>query len=113
MDTWNTITRTSRTRLTRALKVLETLCNEENIPLLEHIRNKEKTSLAELYLQTGIPPAKLEAQLESLCDTGCVVPEAAPMGRSFRLNPDRIWQINGISRRLNQIREEGLREQAR
>lgn len=113
MDTWNTITRTSRTRLNKALMVLETLCNEENIPLLEHIRKKEQTSLAELYLQTGIPPAKLESQLESLCETGCVVHETAAVGRSYRLNPERIWQINGISRRINQIREDGLREQAR
>ncbi|PHN06426.1 hypothetical protein CRP01_12720 [Flavilitoribacter nigricans DSM 23189 = NBRC 102662] len=92
--------------------MLETLCNEENIPILEHIRKKETTSLAELYLQTGVSPAKLEMQLDSLCETGCVVHESAAMGSSYRINPERIWQINGISRRINQIREDGLREQA-
>ena len=110
MDTWNTITRTSRTRLNRALLVLETLCNEENISILDLIRKKGKTSLADLYLQTGIAPGKLETQLEALCETGCVVHEMATIGSNYRLNPERIWQINGISRRINQIREEGLRE---
>jgi DNA-binding IclR family transcriptional regulator len=91
--------------------VLETLCNEENIPILDLIRKKEKTSLADLYLQTGTDPGKLETQLEALCTTGCVVQEMAPIGTHYRLNPERILQINGISRRINQIRESGLREQ--
>lgn len=112
MDTWNTITRTSRTRLQKALNVLETLCNEENFPIMDFIREKGKTSLAELYLKTGESPAKLEMRLELLCKTGCVTQEPGAIGSNYRLNPERIWQVNGISRRINEIREDALREQA-
>lgn len=110
MDTWNTITRKSRTRLTRALSVLEILCHEENIPILEFLRTKEQTSLAELYLETGESPEKLEKRLASLCDTGCVIHGSVTMGRTYRLDPERIAQVNRISRQLNLIGGGALRE---
>lgn len=111
MDTWNTITKASRTRLNRALFVLETLCNEENILVLEHFRNQDNLTLADLYSKTAEAPAKLEMRLDALCDTGCVTYEAAASGNIYRLNPERISRINVISRRINQIREEALHEQ--
>ncbi|MCB0632729.1 MAG: hypothetical protein R2824_06415 [Saprospiraceae bacterium] len=113
MDTWNTITQMSRTRLTKALLVLETLCNEENIPILEMLREKGKMTLAELYSNTGETPAKLELRLQNLCDTGCVIMEEAHIGSNgYQLDPVRIRQVNSISRRINQIGSTGLLERS-
>ena len=112
MGTWNTISKTSRTRLSQALFVLETLCDEENTAVLENLRERAKMTLADLYLCTGEAPAKLEMRLQTLCSTGCVVMDTAPTGSTYRVDPDRILQINGISRRINQIREEALHEQS-
>lgn len=110
MDTWNTTLRTSRTRLKRALSVLETLCREDNIPLMDVFRKKGKISFAELYFKTGEPPEQLEIRLESLCDTGCLIQESTDLGNSYRLNSDRILQLNRISRRINQLREDAFLE---
>lgn len=106
MDTWNTITHLSRTRLRRAQFVLETLCSDEMIPVLDLLRQWGKMSLAELSLATGETSVILEEQLGLLCDTGCVVQEKATFGNSYWLSPQRIRQINGISRRINQISAE-------
>lgn len=109
MDTWNTITQMSRTRLTRALSMLETLCSEENIPILEMLRERGRVTLAELYSKTGEVPARLESRLQELCDTGCVIMEEARIGsNAYQLNPERIRQVNSISRRINQSEPSGL-----
>lgn len=108
MDTWNTITQMSRTRLNQALLVLETLCNEDNVSILDMLQEREQMTLADLYMKTGETPSKLQVRLESLCDTGCIVQETGAIGSSYRLNPERIWQINGIGQRINQIREAGI-----
>ena len=63
MDTWNTITHLSRTRLQRAQFVLETLCSGEMIPVLDLLRQWGKMSLAELSLATGETSVILEEQL--------------------------------------------------
>jgi DNA-binding IclR family transcriptional regulator len=103
----------SRTRLTRAVLLLETLCSEENIPILELLREKGRMTLAELYSKTGESPARLEVRLQSLCDTGCVTMEEARIGsNAYQLNPERIRQVNNISRRIGQITTAGLRERS-
>jgi len=112
MDTWNTITQSGRTRLKQALSVLETLCKEENISVMELLRSRERMTLAELYATTGEPPATLERRLESLCDTGCVIMEAVTLGMSYRLNAEKIRQINGFSRKLCQIPEGAMQHLA-
>lgn len=113
MGTWNTITQMSRTRLTRAVLMLETLCSDENIPILEMLRERGRMTLAELYSKTGEAPARLEARLQDLCDTGCVIMEEARIGSNgYQLNPARIQQVNSISRRLNQMTPTGLLERS-
>lgn len=113
MITWNTISRTRDDKVTQAIYLLETLSNDESIPVLEYIRQKGEASFHEILLHFKGNAIDLEHQLKSLTAIGALVLLEKTTAAYYTLNQGRLSAISRVAERLNELRLDGIRKNRR
>jgi len=101
MHTWNTIVKTDTGKFTKALFILETLCEDQSISVLEYLRASRKASFLDLSLATSLDSFVLEEQLQKLCETGVVIQQEHITGSIYFLDYERIAKVNAIAGKLS------------
>ncbi len=104
MDTRNTITQSSVSRLSKALQTLESLCHEQSIPILNFLQEHESAAILDLTLHTGLDSSTLESQLDRLCLTKVVEQRADVFGCRYHLNYPRLVRVKAIAEQLASFR---------
>ncbi|MCI5080427.1 MAG: hypothetical protein MRY78_01975 [Saprospiraceae bacterium] len=96
MNAWNTITRTSLTKLDRALGVLETLSDELTIPILTYLKLNRSASLLDLTVHTRLDSDLLDERLELLCSTKVIRQVTTVYETKYYFNTERYNRIAAL-----------------
>lgn len=100
MNIWNTIATKQESALTQALFTLQTLSDEQSIPILDYLQEYEEASLLDLTVATRLHTSTIELQLELLCQTKIVRPRRSIYGNFFRLDQERLAKVLAIAKCL-------------
>ena len=97
MNTWNTITRLDYRKVSKAQAMLELICDEPNIPILESLRISGESSVTDLIVHTRLSKVDLEDRLAVLTGMLLVLERKDGSGkRHYRLNESYLNKIAGI-----------------
>lgn len=109
MITWNTISRTSDDKVTQAILLLETLSQDESIPILEFLRKRGGGTFHEILQSLTVNARDLERQLSTLTSAGILVLRKKTTAKYYTLNRGRLSTITRVAGRLNELRLEGTK----
>lgn len=109
MITWNTISRTSDDKVTQAILLLETLSQDESIPILEFLRKRGGGTFHEILQSLTVNTKDLERQLKTLTSAGILVLREKTAAKYYTLNRGRLSTITRVAGRLNELRLEGTK----
>ena len=96
MNTWNTITRLDYRKVSKAQAILEVICDESNIPILEALRTSGESSVTDLIVQTRLSKTDLEHRLAMLAGMLLVLERQDGSGKGYyRLDDNYLRKIAG------------------
>lgn len=97
------------TQLAKVQHMLEVISQQENELILETLRKRGPLAFCELHRYTRGSGEEVKARIDSLCAIGIVNSISKGGKIRFMLNPERVEQINNISRRICELRKQALR----
>lgn len=100
MNTRNTITRPDYRKISQVQALLEVICDESSMLIIESLRLHGISSLSDLIVQTGIEKFLLEEQMHLLVDQGIVQELEELSGAVFVLDEIYLARIAGFANRV-------------
>lgn len=93
MNAWNTITKLDYRKTSQAQTILELICDESNMLIIEALRLSGSSSLIDLVVQTSLEQEQLVLQLEELIVSGIVKVDNDLEEKYYLLNEKYLARI--------------------
>lgn len=93
MNAWNTITKLDYRKTGQAQFILELICDETNMLIIEALRLSGISSLIDLVVQTSLEQERVILQLEELTTAGLVLVDDNLTEKYYLLNEKYLARI--------------------